>query len=82
MTLKTVLQATSTKDLQRVRNTMKEFTYFDVSVFNVGVSVKVRCSNTYKEPNMRTWNGYDLMVENDDTTDFYIAMELSGRSSK
>jgi len=79
MTLTSVLQQTSTKDLLRAVNSNKQFIYFDVSVFNVGACVRVRCSNTYKQTNMNTWNGYDTMVENDYATEFYIMEELKTR---
>ena len=80
MTLTSTLQAASTKDLQRVSKSNKEYLYFDISVFNVGARVQIKCTDTFKEPSYRTWNGYDFIVENDDTTNFYIKEELKSRS--
>jgi len=54
--------------------------YFDVSVFNVGASINIKCTDTFKQPSERTWNGYDFIIENDDTTKYYIEKELNNRS--
>jgi hypothetical protein len=81
MTLTSVLQATPTTELRRALNSQKEYLYFDISVFNVGVSVNIKCTNTYKEPSPTTWNGYDFIIENDDTTNFYINEELKSRNN-
>ena len=80
MTLTSTLQAASTKDLQRASNSNKEYLYFDISVFNVGARVQIKCTDTFKEPSYRTWNGYDFLIENDDTTNYYIKEELKSRS--
>jgi hypothetical protein len=74
MTLTSVLQATPTTELRRALNSQKEYLYFDISVF-------IKCTNTYKEPSPTTWNGYDFIIENDDTTNFYINEELKSRNN-
>jgi len=80
MTLTSTLQAASTKDLQRASNSNKEYLYFDISVFNVGARIQIKCTDTFKQPSTRTWNGYDFLVENDSTTNYYIKQELESRS--
>ena len=80
MTLTSTLQGASTKDLQRASNSNKEYLYFDISVFNVGARVQIKCTDTFKQPSYRTWNGYDFLIENDDTTNYYIKEELKSRS--
>lgn len=80
MTLTSTLQAATTKDLQRASNSNKEYLYFDISVFNVGARIQIKCTDTFKQPSYRTWNGYDFLIENDSTTNFYIKQELESRS--
>lgn len=54
------------RDLQKALNSNKEYIYFEFSIFNVGVMTKVICSNNYKDIYKENWNGYDLMLINDD----------------
>lgn len=79
MTLLTILSETSTKELLRAIKSNKSYCYFKISVFNAGTSINVVNTDTYKEINQNTWNGYDFIIENDYTTKFYITKELSKR---
>jgi hypothetical protein len=76
MTLTNVLQSTNIDDLLRAFNSSKEYLFFDISVFNVGVNINIICTNRYKEINQNTWNGYDFIIENDFTTNEYIKIAL------
>ena len=79
MTLTSVLSETNTKDLLRAINSNKEYLFFDISVFNAGAVINIKCTDIYKEINPNTWNGYDFIIENDETTKYYIAKELEQR---
>lgn len=70
------LESSSISELLRAYNSDKNYLYFDVSVFNVGTSINIKCTDNFKEPNYRTWNGYDFIIENDNTTKFYIQSTL------
>jgi hypothetical protein len=76
MTLTNTLKETPTKELLRALNSDKAYLFFDISVFNVGASIFIKCTDTYKEINSNTWNGYDFLIENDSTTKFYICETL------
>lgn len=75
-TLTSILKVTPIKELLRAVNSDKEYLFFDISVFNVGMQINIRCTNTYKQLNRNTWNGYDFFVENCNTTKFYIVETL------
>ena len=81
MTITSTLQQVSTKDLQRALNSTKQFLYFDVSVFNTGAVIRIKCTDTFKIPSARTWNGYDFLIENDHITNYYIEQELASRQN-
>ena len=54
----------SEKDLNRVlKNNSKEYVFFNISVFNSGTVVKIKLTNTEKEINYNTWNGYDFYID-------------------
>lgn len=76
MTLTNVLHSTNINDLLRAFNSNKSYLFFDISVFNVGVSIFIKCTDTFKNINPNTWNGYDFIIENDDTTKYYIQQAL------
>lgn len=76
MSLINTLQSSPIKDLLRAFNSSKAYLFFDVSVFNVGVSINIKCTDSYKEINRNTWNGYDFIIENEDTTKYYILQVL------
>ena len=78
MTFTSTLKKTPVKELLRALNSEKEYLFFDISVFNVGASINIKCTDTYKEINRNTWNGYDFLFENDSTTKFYIVQTLKG----
>jgi len=80
MSLLTTLSEVDTKQLKRAFKSNKAYLYFDISVFNVGASISIKCTDTFKQPSNRTWNGYDFIIENDDTTKYYIEKELNNRS--
>ena len=79
MTLLTILKETPTQELLRAYNTNKQYLYFDISVFNVGVSIWVKCTDTYKDINYNTWNGYDCIHENDYLMNDFIHEVLKDR---
>ena len=76
MTLTSTLSQTPVKELLRSLNSDKEYLFFNISIFNAGASIFIKCTDTYKEINHRTWNGYDFIIENDTTTKFYIVETL------
>jgi hypothetical protein len=76
MTLTNVLTGTSVKDLLRAANSDKEYLSFDISVFNVGAVIRVKCTDNYKEINPQTWNGYDFTTSNCENTKHCIAARL------
>jgi len=79
MTLTSILSETNSKVLLRALNSEKAYLYFDISVFNVGANIQIICTNNFKQPSAKTWNGYDFIIENDENTKFYIIQELNSR---
>jgi hypothetical protein len=79
MTLLTILNECSTKDLKRAYNSRKDYLFFDISVFNVGASIHIKCTDIYKIPSARTWNGYDCIHENDYLMNEFIEGVLKNR---
>lgn len=79
MNLKDIMQETPTPELLRAFKSNKDYFYFNVSVFNVGVNICIKCTNKYKEPNYNTWNGYDFIIENSFDTLELIENELNNR---
>lgn len=77
LTLTSTLKETPIKELLKAFNTNKGYLYFDISVFNVGAAISIKCTDIYCPPNPNTWNGYDFMLENDYTTNQYIAQTIS-----
>ena len=71
------LENANINDLLRAYNSTKEYLYFNISVFNVGASIFIKCTDTFKEISAQTWNGYDFIIENDSTTNYYIREVLS-----
>lgn len=67
--VKAVLNELSEKQIKRIKNTSKEFIIFEVSVFNAGAVVRIKCTNNYKPINENTWNGYDFWLESNDAVD-------------
>ena len=82
MTLTTLLSITSTKELNRATKSSKEYFFFDVSVFNAGSYAVLVCTNRFIQPSAKSWNGYDCLIVNDDTTQYYIEQELKNRQNK
>jgi len=76
MSLINTLQSSSIKDLLRAFNSSKDYLFFNVSVFNAGVCISINCTDSYKDINPNTWNGYDFIIENDNTTKYYILQVL------
>lgn len=81
MTLTTILSITSTKELKRASKSLKEYFFFDISVFNVGCHAVLVCTDRFIQPSARSWNGYDCLIVNDDTTQYYIQQELKSRQN-
>jgi len=79
MTLTSTLTEAPTRELLRAYNSEKAYLYFDISVFNVGASINIICTDQFKQPSARTCNGYNFLIENDDTTKFYILWALADR---
>jgi len=82
MNLNDIIQATSTPELLRAYKSNKEYLYFNISVFNVGVNIWIKCTNKYKVPNPNTWNGYDFIIENDYFINELIENEINKRRTK
>ena len=81
MKLSTIIEELETRQLLRLYNSKKYYFYFDISVFKVGTCINVICTNRYKEINRSTWNGYDFIVENDDSIHYLIESELLERKA-
>lgn len=64
--IKSVLCELSEKQINRIKNTNKEFIFFDISVFNAGAVIRIKCTNKYKQINENNWNGYDFILESGD----------------
>ena len=79
MTLTDVLSKISEKQLKRALKSYKEYLIFDISVFNVGMYVHIKCTNKFTQFG-RNWNGYDFILDNDKTMNFYIKQELKNRT--
>lgn len=76
MTLTSILKQTPLKELKRALNSSKEYLFFNISVFNTGAIIRIKCTNIYKEINYNTWNGYDFIICNDSTTKYYIQQAI------
>ena len=73
------LEEVETNDLLRALYSEKEYLYISFSVTNCGHISHLKCSNTYKETNRNTWNGYDFVLENSLENDEAIIYILRGR---
>ena len=62
--IQNLISELSTKQINRLKKGLYtyEYAFFDISVFNAGASIKMRLTNTYKEINPNTWNGYDCIL--------------------
>jgi len=78
-TLTSIISETPTKELKRAYNTNKSYLHFNVSVFNVGVQISIKCTDIFKQINYNTWNGYDQFHENDELINYAIEQELKNR---
>ena len=79
MTLTQIIAQAPTKELRRAFNSTKTYLQFNVSVFNVGAAIHIKCTDIYKEINHNTWNGYDSIHENDELINYIIEQELKNR---
>ncbi len=79
MVLKLVLSVSNTKDLIRAYFSVKGHLYFDISIFNVGFSVNIICTDINRQINYGSWNGYNSIHENDYDTKLLISEELKRR---
>lgn len=82
MNINDIIKATQTPELLRAYKSNKEYFYFNISVFNVGVNIFIKCTNNYKEPSPRNWNGYDFIIENDYFINELIENEINKRRTK
>ena len=82
MNINDIIKETPTPELLRAYKSNKDYFYFDISVFNVGVSIWIKCTNKYKEPNPNNWNGYDFIIENDYFINELIENEINKRRTK
>ena len=80
MNLYQTIKETPTKELKRAFNSNKNYLQFNVSVFNVGAAIHIKCTDIYKEINYNTWNGYDSIHENDYLIKELIEQELKNRN--
>ena len=81
-TITSALSEANTKDLLRSYHSQKEYLYFDISVFNIGASVFIKCTNNFKIEHQNNWNGYNFIITNCETTKFYILETLKDFISK
>lgn len=79
MTLKTLLQEISTKDLLTIAGTDCEYINLQVSVFNAGTVITVECTDDYIEHDAETWNGHDSTLENNKDLQALVTEELKNR---
>ena len=83
MKLKDAIELLSTKQIRRIKNTGKEYVIFRISVFNAGVTVRLICTNTYKDIcNSRTYNGYDFIADSSMLRDELEDKQAIGRTFK
>lgn len=79
MNLYETIKAAPTKELLRAFKSNKQYLQFNVSVFNVGAAIHIKCTDIYKEINYNNWNGYDSIHENDYLINELIEQELKNR---
>jgi hypothetical protein len=77
--LRNTLENTETAQLLRAYYSTKAYLIFDISVFNAGISIFIKCTDIFKFMNNNTWNGNDFIIENDNTIKYYIVMTLKQR---
>ena len=82
MTLTKIISEAPTKELLRAFKSSKQYLQFNVSVFNVGAVIHIKCTDIYKEINYNTWNGYDSIHENDYLINEIIEQELKNRNDE
>jgi hypothetical protein len=79
MNLIQTIEGLSDKQLNRMKNSQKNYFFFDISMFNVGAVIRVICTDNYREINHRTWNGYNSIHENDRLVHELILAEIKDR---
>lgn len=62
-------------DLLRAYNSNKEYLYFDISVFNAGAVIRIKCTDKVIE-NTKNWNGYNFLIQNDSVIKSHIKKAL------
>jgi hypothetical protein len=65
MIINDILKSANSNDLIRAYFSDKNYIFFDISVFNVGVNCNVICTNDSQKINFDTFNGYDCVIDND-----------------
>jgi hypothetical protein len=79
MRLLEILRECSDKDLKRAYKSNKGYLFFDISIFNAGASIHIKCTDIFKEPNYNYWNGYDCIHENDFLMNEFISEVMQER---
>ena len=68
-TLEDRLQDLKIDELLKIYNSNKEYIFFDISVFNIGVRIKIVLTNNYEKYSKYlegyNFNGYDFILSND-----------------
>lgn len=63
--IKAVLSNTTEKDKKRILSTNKEFIVCDVSVFNAGSVIVVKCTDDYNRYQNISNDGYSFIMESE-----------------
>ena len=77
-TLNDRLENLTVVNLLKIYNSNKEFIFFDINVFNVGVVTRIILTNDYDKYSnyiVNNWNGYDTILENNSEL-FYTVEEI------
>ena len=70
--IESTLKDTPLTELLRAYKSNKEYLHFDISVFNVGASIWIKCTDKYIDLDNNKWNGYDFIIQNDRDTNEMI----------
>jgi len=79
LTLIGTINQTPIKELLRAIKSDKGYLYFDISVFSRSTNILIRSIDSPEPISPHTWNGYDFIIENDNTSKGYIIESLKKR---
>jgi hypothetical protein len=79
LTLIETINQTPIKELLRAIKSDKGYLYFYISVFSRDISILIRSMDSPEPILPHTWNGYDFIIENDNTSKGYIISSLKKR---